>query len=51
MPILNSLDQVWQNFIALVVIFFVFYWIYHRMGENKFKAGIRDFFGKLKGEE
>jgi len=51
MPLLNSLDVVWQKFIALVVIFFVFYWLYRNMKENKFKGSIRDFFENFKKGE
>ena len=51
MPPLNSLDQVWQNLIALVVIFFVFYWVYKNMEDNKFKRAVGDFFQNMKGEK
>ena len=50
MPLLNSLDQVWQNVIAVSVIGFVFYWIYKNMEDNKFKESIKNFYETLKGE-
>ena len=51
MSFLNSLDQVWQNLIALLVIFFVFYWVYRNMNEGKVKDSIGNFFKSLKGDD
>ncbi len=51
MPILNTLDIVWQKTLTLVVIFFVFYWVYRNLNSGKFKDWIDEAIEKFKGEE
>ena len=48
MGIVNSLNQVWQNLIALVVVFFVFFWVYKNMEDTAFKRRISETITKLK---
>ncbi len=45
---INSLDQVWQNFIAFVVVFFVFFWVYKNMEDTRFKRWISDAITRMK---
>ncbi len=51
MQLLNSLKQVWQNLIVLIVLFLVFFWLYKNIKNEKFKESIRDFFKNLKEDE
>ena len=48
MAILNSLDQVWQNLLTIIVVFFVLFWIYKNMQDTPFKRGISDTVAKIK---
>ena len=48
MSILNSLDQVWQNLVVLIVLFLVGTWLYKNMKNENMKSSIKDFFENLK---
>lgn len=48
MAILNSLDQVWQNLLAIIVVFFVLFWIYKNMQDTPFKKWISETTTKIK---
>ena len=48
MGILNPLSQVWQNLLAMGVVFFVLMWIYKNMYDTPFKRWISEMIDKLK---
>ena len=48
MAILNSLDQVWQNLLAIVVVFFVLFWVYKNMQDTSFKRWISETITRIK---
>ena len=48
MAILNSLDQVWQNLLAIIVVFFVFFWVYKNMQDTSFKRWISETVTRIK---
>ncbi len=50
MSILNSLNQVWQNTLVLIVLFVVGLWLYKNMKNENMKSSINDFFENLKEE-
>ncbi len=55
MGILNPLDQVWQNLLAMIVVFLVLFWVYKNMEDTPFKRWISDAITKtkeaIKGDE
>ncbi len=50
MGILNPLNNVLENLLVLGVLFFVFFWIYKNMEDNKFRRWLGDFFQSMKDE-
>ena len=48
MAILNPLDVVWQKFLAMIVVFFVFFWVYKNMQDTTFKRWISETSTKIK---
>ena len=48
MGIVNSLDQVWQNLLAMIVVFFVLFWVYKNMEDTTFKRWISETVTKIK---
>lgn len=46
---INTFEQVWNNALALIVIFIVFFWIYRNMPDTPFKRWVSDKIGKMKG--
>ena len=48
MGIINSLDQVWQNALSIIIISLVFFWIYKNMEDTPFKRWISDAIEKMK---
>ena len=48
MGILNPLDQVGNNLLAIVVVLLVFFWVYKNMEDTRFKRWISDTIAKFK---
>ena len=48
MGILNPLDQVWQNLLAMIIVFFVLFWVYKNMEDTAFKRWISESIDKMK---
>ncbi len=48
MGIVNPLDKVWQNFLAMTVVYLVFFWIYKNMQDTPLKRWISETSQKIK---
>jgi len=48
MGILNTPGEIWQNVLAIIVVFFVFFWVYKNMQDTPFKRWIADTIEKIK---
>lgn len=50
MPLLNPLNEVWNNLLTIGVLAAVGYWLWRNLEENKFKDSVRELIERMKGE-
>ena len=45
---INSLETVWQNTLAIIIVFLVLFWIYKNMEDTAFKRWITESITRIK---